>query len=189
MVDTNFIECTLQRGNEAKDKVCSAFSHISFAQLNWKPSAEEWSIAECLEHLLISDWYYFPVLKKITTGVYTMSFWEKYSPFSAWCGHILKTYWMQEQVSKKRKAPEKLQPTNSEKEVGFIDTYLKSLDRFLEYISHCRPVDLDTTIITSPTIRLVTYSLRDALCFLVQHEHRHINQAIRLKQLKGFPEY
>ena len=47
---------------------------------------------------------------------------------------------------------------------------------------------MDKTIITSPPVQFVTYSLRDAFQFLIQHEHRHINQAIRVKVNRSFPQ-
>ena len=61
------------------------------------------------------------------------------------------------------------------------------MDRFLEYISNCRNAELDKTIITSPILSIVTYSLRDAFQFLVTHERRHINHAIRIKANDNFP--
>ena len=85
------------------------------------------------------------------------------------------------------KAPGKIRPAKLEKQTDFIENYQESLDIFLAYISNCGNVDIDKTIITSPMMRMVTYSLRDAFCFLVQHEHRHLNQAIRVKANNSFP--
>src|SRR3954468_23564793 len=31
------------------------FGHLSAAQLNWKPDAGRWSVAQCFEHLLTSN--------------------------------------------------------------------------------------------------------------------------------------
>jgi len=186
-MDEVFIEKTLRKGREAKSKVLKEFYNISEEQLNWKPSSKSWSIAQCLEHLLISDSSYFSDLQKITAGIYKMTFWEKYSPFTAKCGQILKDR-LQEKVKKKMKAPRKLTPKSSNITSKFIDIYLKNLDTLLSYISNCGPIDIDKTIITSPTIRIVTYSLRDALQFLIQHEHRHINQANRVKKSDEFPK-
>ena len=47
---------------------------------------------------------------------------------------------------------------------------------------------VDKTIINSPLIPIVTYNLRDTFQFLIQHEHRHINQAIKVKANEGFPK-
>lgn len=64
MKDENFIRSVLQKGGEAKEKASLEFSNISSEQLNWKPSAESWSIAQCLDHLIIADSSYFPDKKK-----------------------------------------------------------------------------------------------------------------------------
>jgi len=187
MIDEVFIKTILQKGREAKEKVQTEFSTISLQQLNWRPSPESWSIAQCLEHLVISHSAYFPVLKKATEGVYRVSFWERYSPFSGICGRLLKDQ-LREQPKKKLIAPKVIRPTTSEIKEEIIERYQQSLDRFLQYISDCRNIDIDKTIITSPAIRIVTYRLRDAFQFLVQHEHRHINQATRVKENDDFPK-
>jgi hypothetical protein len=155
-------------------------------QLNWKPLQGGWSIAQCLEQMVIADSAYFPDLKKITEGNFKMDLWEKYSPFTRLCGRLMKNR-LQEKVKKKMITPKKIQPQRSDKNFSSIEDYCKNLDKFLGLISNCKNVDIDKTIITSPTIRIVTYSLRDAFTFLIQHEHRHLNQAIRVKANEGFP--
>jgi len=186
VTDEIFIDAILQKGKEAKEKVIHEFSDISLEQLNWKSSPGSWSIAQCLQHLIIADSAYFPDLKNITEGSFKMDLWEKYSPFTRLCGRLMKDRLL-EQVKKKMIAPKKIQPQTSDKNLSIIDDYCKNLDTFLTLISNCKSVDVDKTIITSPTIRIVTYSLRDAFTFLIQHEHRHINQAIRVKASEGFP--
>lgn len=186
MIDRDFIDSILKRGTEAKEKVKSAFPGLSSVQLNWKPSPEKWCIGECLEHLVISDSCYFGDLERIITGDYKMSFWEQYSPFSGIWGRVLKDQ-LQEQVKRKMKAPKRIRPVSKELGIKIIDRYLKNLERFLEYIAKCRDIDIDRIIINSPTVPIVTYSLRDAFSFLMEHEHRHLNQAIRVKEHEGFP--
>jgi DinB superfamily len=183
ITDEAFIEEILQKGKEAKEKVKKEFSAITFEQLNWKPSVETWSIRQCLEHLMISHDSYFPELEKITTGNYRMNFWEKHSPFTGMFGRMFKEQ-LTEQVKRKMKAPKKIQPQKSNKSLDLIQDYYKNLDIFLGYISNCSKVDIDKTIITSPLLGIITYS---ALFFLVQHEHRHVNQAIRVKNTEAFP--
>jgi len=187
MTDELFINTILQKGKEVKKKVQFELVNSSLEQLNWKPSPESWSIAQCLNHLVVSDGSYFPLLKKIIDRSYRMSFWAKHSPFSKLIGRVMKDQ-LQEEVGRKLKAPGKLQPAASEISLEIFDRYYKNLDDFLELISKCRDVDLDKTIITSPVVSVVTYNLRDALQFLMQHEHRHINQAIKVKMNETFPK-
>ena len=187
MKDDDFIKELLHKGREAKEKVSSEFSNISAEQLNWHASPVSWSIAQCLDHLIVSHSVYFPALKKITEGNFKMNFWEKYSPFTQIWGSIMKDQ-MQEQVKRKLKAPKKIQPA-SKATLEIIERYHRSIDQFLAYISKCRNIDIDKTIITSPFVSMITYSLRDTLQFLVTHEHRHINQAVRVKRNIDFPKW
>jgi hypothetical protein len=59
-------------------------------------------------------------------------------------------------------------------------------------IEHLRklPPDLDPakTIVTSPLMGLVTYSLDDCYTILAVHGPRHFNQAKRVMETDGFPK-
>lgn len=46
---------------------------------------------------------------------------------------------------------------------------------------------IERTIITSPALNFVTYSLMDAYRILVVHERRHFQQARRVIEESGFP--
>lgn len=175
-----------RRGKEAGEKVKAEFSSITPLQLNWKPDAESWSIGQCLDHLLIADCAYFPVLKKITEGNFKESFWENWSPVGWLFGKIMVSQ-VQEKPRRKLNAPKIFRPDESKIDPGIFERFHKHLDSLTEYIRDCRTVDLDKTHITSPVSKFVTYSLRNAITLLIQHEHRHINQAIRVKNTKAFP--
>jgi uncharacterized damage-inducible protein DinB len=187
MIDKAFIKEILRKGLAAKEKVIAEFTNLTTAQFNWKSSADSWSIAQCLQHLVVSDSAYFPDLNRIVNGNYKMSCWQRYSPLSKKFGQILKNQ-LQEQATKKMTAPKKIRPTAGKMNLDLIEDYCKNLDDFLDYISKCTAVDIDKIIISSPITSIITYSLRDAFRFLIQHEHRHINQAIRVKANEKFPK-
>ncbi|MDN5215153.1 DinB family protein [Fulvivirgaceae bacterium BMA12] len=187
MKDSNFINERLKRGQQANEKVEKEFSNLTTEQLNWKPAAKTWSIAECLQHLIIADSCYFGDLKLIASDMYQMTFWERYSPFSGLLGKVLKSQ-MKEQVTKKMVTHTKLTPTYSTYQLDLLDNYKDNLRYFMDLVSKCHNADLDKFIINSPTITWITYSLRDALEFLFEHEHRHINQAIRVTENERFPK-
>lgn len=186
MNDAEFIERMVLKGKEAGEKVKNEFSFLSSEQLNWKPSPEKWSIGQCLDHLLVSDMQYFPVLQKIAEKKYKMTFWEKWSPFSILFGRMLAQQ-LQENVSAKLKTPKIFRPGESNIDAGIFERFQKHLDTLLEYISTCRDLDTDKLHITSPVSNFITYSLRNAIKILIQHEHRHINQAAKVKADKNFP--
>jgi len=99
MIDEAFIAEILKEGEDAKQRVSAEFSDITIEQLNWKSSPESWSIAQCLDQLVISGSAYFSTLEKITQGNYKMSFWAKHSPFTRKFGQIMKDQ-LQEKVVK-----------------------------------------------------------------------------------------
>jgi hypothetical protein len=187
MKDPEFIKNMVIKGKEADGKVKTEFINLSLQQLNWKPAPDSWSIGQCLDHLIISDCSYFPIFKKIPDSKHQMTTWERWSPFSALFGKILVSQ-LKENVKRKVNAPKIFVPSASNIDAGIIERFHKHLDSLLEYIAAFRDVDLDKTYITSPISKLVTYSLRNAVTLLVQHEHRHINQAIRVKAKEEFPK-
>ena len=175
----------LQKGNEVKEKAITEFNQLSLTQLNWKPAQESWSIGQCFDHLIISDCLYFPTLKKIAESKFEMNFWENWSPFGGLFGKML-TNQIQENPKKKLKAPKVFEPPESKIDAVILERFHKHLDTLLEYIASYSKVDIDKIHITSPALKLVTYSLRRAIILLIQHEHRHINQALWVKQEKDF---
>jgi len=186
MKDPLFIQKMISKAREAGEKVTAELSTLNSEQLNWKPGEESWSIGQCLDHLIISDCLYFPVFKKITEGKHEMSFWENWSPLSGLFGKMLVTQ-MDENPRKKLNAPSIFTPAESKIDMGVMERFHKHLDTLIEFTAGFSRVDIDKTHITSPVSKVVTYSLRKAISILMQHEHRHINQAIKVKAAKGFP--
>lgn len=186
MIDTKFVQDTFKKGELAMSKVKAEFSVLSPSQLNWKPAPERWSVGECLEHLILSNSPYFPVFEQIRAGTYEMPAWARWSPFSGLFGRLLVS--MTEETAKRKvKAPKISRPSASEIDAGIVGHFETHQEKLLGYVESFENVDLDTTFVVSPLAKIATYSLRDALTILVQHEHRHINQAIRVTQGENFP--
>lgn len=186
MLDPIFIQNMLQRGEEAVQKVNTQFSALTPTQLNWKPNLKSWSIAQCLDHLIVSNSSYFSVFEAIASGRFTMGFWQKFSPFNSLNMYILKGT-MQEEVKIKLKTHPKFESVVSNVSGEIIEEYDANVKTLTGFIARCNSIDLDKTIIRSPAISIVTYSLRDVFWLLTQHQHRHINQGIRVKANENFP--
>ena len=48
----------------------SQFGHLSIEQLNWKPNQQTWSIAQNMEHLIVVNETYYPVLASLNIKTY-----------------------------------------------------------------------------------------------------------------------
>ncbi len=187
MKDALLIATMIQKGRDAGNKVKTEFSGLRSEQLNWKPSPDSWSIGQCLEHLIVSDCSYFPVFENIAGNTHLMTAWQKWSPFSGLFGKMLADQ-MQEKVKKKLKTPKVFVPSYSDMDTGILERFQKHLDSLLEYIGFMKDIDIDKIRITSPAAKFVTYNLRYTVMMLVPHLHRHINQAMRVKQKEDFPK-
>ncbi len=186
MKDTAFIEQMLQKGTEVKEKMKIQLSDLHSSQLLWTPPSTNWSIAECLEHLLIADGLRINIIEQKIATNFMNGKWEQLNPLKGFWGSILITQ-TQEKVKKKIKAPHLFFPANEINADDLIIRFEKHLDKIVSVITNCAEADIDLAQVTSPVSKLVTYSLRNAIMIIIGHEQRHLNQAIRLRKIAGFP--
>ena len=186
MQDPTFVQQHITLAKQGMEKAGEHFGALSPDSLNWKPQQDTWSIGQCLEHLIISNSTYFPIFEKITKGQFKMSVWERLSPFSVLFGNLLANQ-MQETVKIKMKTPPIFEPASSGIDGHVCDRFLANTDTLISYLSSFITLDLDKTVITSPAISFMTYPMRQVIRILVPHLHRHVNQAIRLRSVSGFP--
>jgi hypothetical protein len=159
---------------------------LTEAQLNWKPSAERWSIAQCLEHLTVAtkgfEKYFDAALARGRTKPGTIS--PGYKP-------SLLGGWLAKQVSpeapRKLTAPKIFRPVASSNIPGSLQIFLRQQDRFLEFIRRSEGIDYNKTRLRSPVTPLLRYSLADAFVITVLHGQRHLAQARHVQEMPEFP--
>ena len=81
-------------------------------QLNWKPSAESWSVAQCLDHLRTANNGYFPAFEKALQGDRSESMWARLPWIPAFWGRALIKV-VSPDTAKKGKAPKIFHPASS----------------------------------------------------------------------------
>lgn len=173
--------------SKVADDARESFGDLTVEQLNWKPAENSWSVGQCFDHLITTHSLYFPLFEAMEKGRLTPSFWERYSPFSGFFGRFLIRS-MRPENPKKMKTTSKAQPSASKIDGGIIDRFNEHQDKMIEHLRRL-PNDIDPakTIITSPLMGLVTYSLDDTFTILVVHGQRHYGQATRVMEAEGFP--
>src|ERR1044071_8358835 len=65
------------------------FGGLSAAQLNWKPSAEQWSVGQCFDHLIVTNSTFFPDMERVAVGTFKSDLWARVSPFSGYFGRYI----------------------------------------------------------------------------------------------------
>ena len=163
------------------------FGHLSIEQLNWKPKADEWSVAQCFDHLIVTNVGNFPRIEKIANGEYKPSLKERLPLLPRFFGSmILKA--VQPQAQRKFKAGPRFQPASSAIGGDIIAKFKAHQEDVIDYMKKSNRLNLKKVIITSPVASFATYSLLDAYKILVAHERRHMAQASRVMETSGFPK-
>ena len=162
------------------------FGSLTKEQLNWKPSAERWSVAQCFDHLITTNSGYLPIIDDVLAGQKKSSVWQKL-PFlpSLWGKMLIKS--LDPAQTRKMKAPKRFEPAQSDVSGSIINDFAAQQEKVLEKIRATANLDLEHIVITSPAASFVTYSLMDAYRIIVVHERRHFQQAQRVTQESGFP--
>ncbi len=171
--------------NDVASEAKNIFGPLTPAQLNWKPSAERWSVAQCFDHLLTSNRGYFPIIDNVLAG-YKRTFWQSVPVLPGLMGKLLIKS-LDPVSGRNLKAPGKFQPAQSDISGSVIDNFTAQQAMVVEKMKATEHLDLEKIIINSPVTAVVTYSLMDAYRVIVVHEHRHFQQAQRVTQESGFP--
>jgi hypothetical protein len=89
--------------------------------------------------------------------------------------------------SRKFTAPQISTPTASEIAADVVQRFI---DQQRDAVSRLQTLDEEEAthaIMTSPFVRVITYSVLDGWRLVLAHDRRHIEQARRVTQSRGFP--
>jgi len=173
--------------NAIADETLAAFGQFTAEQLNWKPDAERWSVAQCFDHLVTANAAYFPVFDQVLSGKNKRTFWTSLPWLPGFWGKMLIKS-VSPESARKLKAPRIFQPASSRVDGAIIRRFVDQQHQVIKYMKATEGMDAERIIIPSPVTGLITYSLMDAYRVIVGHERRHILQARRVTATDGFPK-
>jgi hypothetical protein len=179
------LDTLIRDAKQIADDARAAFGNLSAAQLNWKPSAERWSIAQCFEHLITSNRGYLPIIESVRGGKKQSTFWERLPVWPGLAGKLLIKS-LDPASTRKLKAPKSFQPAQSDISATIIDDFVAQQEQVIEGMKSTSHLDLEKIVITSPALSFVAYSLMDAYRIIVTHEKRHLQQAQRVAAEPAF---
>lgn len=168
------------------DAARTAFGHLSAAQIGWKPAETEWSVGQCLEHLVLSNEPYLPLLEEIARGRRKARAIERVPVLPGLWGRMLIRS-LRPDSGRRLQARKAFRPTERAVDPGVVTRFLAEQDRLLDLMQATARLDLERIVITSPVLRLITYSLMDAYRIIAVHEQNHLVQARNVLLSEGFP--
>ena len=158
------------------------FGGLSMEQLNWKPNANTWSIAQNIEHLIVINKTYFPIIESIRNGKYKKPFIAKFGFIVAFFGKTILQA-VQPDRKKKMKTFSIWEPSKSAIPKGILDRFKAHQSELQQIIENSRDLIEKGTIISSPANKNLVYKLETAFDIIVTHEQRHFQQSKETYQL------
>lgn len=162
--------------DEVTSEVNSLFGNLSQEQLNWKPNTATWSIAQNIDHLIVINETYYPVVKSVRENTYK-------TPFIANIGFIVTFFgnlvYMAVQPDRKRKSKTFpiWEPSSSTIDKSVVSKFGEHQEQLKKLIVSSSDLLDKGQVISSPANKTIVYKLETAFDIIVAHEKRHLNQA------------
>jgi hypothetical protein len=180
----SFAEVRSALENVARDAE-ETFGDLTVRQLNWRPAADKWSVAQCFLHLLTANDLMITSAKDALAHP-PRSLWQRVPILPAAFGWAM----IRSQApgaKGKYTAPTKAQPTTSDVPGDIIPRFVDQHRDAVEWLQRLDETRVKRVVMVSPFVSAITYSVLDGFRLLFAHDRRHFEQARRVTQAGGFP--
>jgi uncharacterized damage-inducible protein DinB len=150
---------------------------LALAPLNQQPAPGAWSILECLEHLNRYSRYYNPQLANALARPGTPQPEVCYS----WLGRKFIDM-MAPGNPKKAKTLQRMNPSGSRLGREVLTEFCQHQQQLLELLAQASRTDLNRKAVPVEFFKLLKMRVAEALEFVVLHQERHLQQALRAKE-------
>ncbi len=158
------------------------FSNLTSLELNWKPNPQTWSIAQNLEHLIVVNETYFPVLSALKNSNYKTPLIGKLGFIVSFFGKTVLNA-VQPDRKKKMKTFPIWEPTKSEVTKDIFLRFKNHQNELKQQIKDSEILAKKGVVIASPANKNIVYKLETAFDIIVTHEQRHLEQAKEILNL------
>jgi len=163
----------------------STFGDLDEGQLNWHPGDAGWSVAQCFSHLFTGNRLVHRAAQDATERP-AHSVWQRLPLLPRLFGKLLVR--SQGPASKwKFTAPTRARPTGADIPRSIIEQFASQQVDAAQWMETVDERHAARSIMISPFVRFVTYSVLDGCRLLAAHDRRHFEQARRVLLMREFP--
>lgn len=170
-----------------KNEVKVLTDSLSEEQFNWKPAPKKWSVAECLDHLIVSGNKMIPYISK---GVEKGHKKKILGDAPYYTGFIGK--WFLGGAGRGGKpipAPSLYLPSASNfKKKLVIDEFILLQDSYLSLLEQSEGLNLSRVYVRSAITPFLRFNLATWFQLMPGHQLRHFDQIKRVMNNEGFPK-
>ena len=162
------------------------FGRLDAHQLNWRPASHQWSVAQCFDHLLTANRLMFTAAENALSGAVPPTILQRLPVLPGVLGRVLVRSQAPDSA-RKYTAPSQAQPSASDMPADVVARFVDQQREAARKVQGLDDVRAAQVVMTSPFVRVISYSVLDGWRLVVAHNHRHIQQATRIVQTDGFP--
>lgn len=176
-------------------------SHLQLAIASWQmiphstfarvPAPNAWSANQCLQHLNGYGQYYLPLLEKALYQAQPQPNDAPYKPgwLGGWFTNLMQTDPTTQRPKKTMKAAKPHNPSQILPSHEVIGEFIDQQERLLLLLQEACNYDLASARIPISIAAFIRLKMGDVLAFLVAHNHRHVQQALRAMQHQEQPAF
>lgn len=167
---------THTRINAITARVETLFGGLDAEALNRQPAPGKWSVAQCLDHIIVLNRTYFDIPAKIRAGAYPL-------PFHARFGFMVDFFgkFILQSVNPDRRKPIKTfpvwEPSHSDIPGDIVARFKAHQEELKGFMAEAGALAAQGQVVVSPASRVVVYRMATLIEIILQHEERHVNQA------------
>ncbi len=164
----------------------ATFGSCDGRQLNWRPDLARWSVAQCFDHLIRANRLMFQAAENALDDAAPRTIWQRLPVLPGVLGRMLVRSQAPGAV-RKFTAPSNAQPATSDIAADIIQRFV---DQHVDAVARVQALDerdAARAIMTSPFVKVVTYSVLDGWRLVLAHDRRHFEQARGVTLSPGFP--
>lgn len=154
----------------------TVFADLNTEQLNWKPDEQTWSIAQNIDHLIVINNTFPPIIKAVRDGHYQLPFLGKLGFMVNFLGKMILGS-VQPDRKRKMKTFPIWEPGQSNFPSDILARFEKHQEELKRMIESSNDLLDKGTVISSPANKNIVYKLETAYDIITTHERRHLAQA------------
>lgn len=152
------------------------FGDLTEEQLNWKPKSGIWSVAQNIDHLIVINGTYVPVIEAIRNQTYRTPLMGKLPFMTRFFGKLILNS-VQPDRRRKIKTFPIWEPAPGPIGGDILERFVQQQNLLRHLMENSRDLIDRGTIVSSPANRNIVYPLETAFDIILTHERRHFEQA------------
>jgi uncharacterized damage-inducible protein DinB len=173
----------LSKIDENTNAFQKAFGQLTEMELNWKPDAKTWSVAQNLHHLITINETYYPVVKSVREGSQKLPWVASLKFMVRFFGNFILDS-IEPTRKRKMKTFPLWEPSQSNIPGDIVRQFVRHQTELKNLIQSSTDLLDKETIISSPANKNIVYTLARAFDIIIAHEVRHFNQAAEINELR-----